>query len=130
MDGNPNPYFGNDSCSETDAGSSWWEVDLGTEFYVTSVTITTRADDYWREANMFSIMVESSLCASDMFEHNGETTTYVCEKVEKGMHVRITVTGTTTRLSLCEVEVHGYPLNFYENEGKGRIFILESSARH
>lgn len=126
MDGNHNPYFANESCSETEAGSSSWEVDLGAKFYVTSVTVTTRADDYWREVNMFSITVATSLCASGMFVHNGETTTYVCEKVDQGTHVRITVSGTATRLSLCEVEVHGYPFNFYENAGKGRIFIRES----
>ena len=101
-------------------------MDLGAKFYVTSVTITTRADDYWREVNMFSITVENSLCASGMFVHDGQTTTYLCEKVEKGMRVQITVTGTETRLSLCEVEVHGYPFNFYENEGKDRIFILNA----
>ena len=35
------------------------------------------------------------------------------------MHARIAVNGSATRLSLSEVEVHGYPFNFYENEGKG-----------
>ena len=77
---------------------------------------------------MFSITVATSLCASGMFVHNGETTTYVCEKVEPGTLVRISVNGTATRLSLCEVEVHGYPFSFYENAGKGRIFIREGST--
>ena len=35
------------------------------------VTITTRADDYWREVSTFSVTVKNSLCASG----NGETTT-------------------------------------------------------
>ncbi|CAB4026169.1 Hypothetical predicted protein, partial [Paramuricea clavata] len=119
VDGNRNPYFGNDSCSETAVGSSSWEVNLGTTIYVTSVTITTRADDYWREVNKFSITVlnggENSLCASGMFQHDGGTTTYVCEKVGKGTLVRIAVSGNG-QLSLCEVEVHGHPMDFYENK--------------
>ena len=123
VDGNRNPYFGNNSCSETTAitGPSW-EVELETEIYVTSVTITTRVDDYWRERNRFSITVlnnvENALCARSIQVHNGETTTYVCEKVGKGTHVRIHVVGSTRRLSLCEVEVHGHPLTFYEDKGK------------
>ena len=119
VDGNRDPYFGNNSCSETETATdgSYWEVDLGTEIYVTSVTITTRADDYWREGNRFSITVGNVLCASGQFVHDGKTTTYVCEKVEKDTHVRIDVLGLG-KLSLCEVEVHGHPLNFYENTGK------------
>jgi hypothetical protein len=133
VDGNRNPYFGNDSCSETALGSSSWEVDLGTTIYVTSVTITTRADDYWRELNKFSITVlngvENSLCASGMFQHDGETTTYVCEKVGKGTLVRIAVNGNR-QLSLCEVEVHGHPIDFYENKGKRPTFDIPKCCHY
>ena len=59
MDENHNTYFGNDICAETENGSSSCEVDLGPKFYVTLVTITTRAGDCWREVNMFSITVEN-----------------------------------------------------------------------
>ena len=54
-----------------------------------------------------------------MFVHHGETTTYFCQQMQKGMHAGITVNDCATRLSLCEVEVHGYSFNFHENAGKG-----------
>ena len=123
VDGNRNPYFGNNSCSETNSdGGLSWEVDLGTDVYVTSVTITTRADDYWLERNNFFIKVLDTsgdrLCASGWLVHNGETTTYACENVGKSRRVKITVPGNDRKLSLCEVEVHGHPSNFYDNIGK------------
>ena len=65
MDGNHNPDFGNERCSDTEAGNSLWEV---------CNHITTGADDYWR-VMMFSITIANSICASCMFVQNGETTT-------------------------------------------------------
>ena len=138
MDGNRNAYFGNNSCSETDFGLSSWSVDLGTEIYVTSVTITTRADAYWREKNRFSITVmtggEETSCASGFFKHDGGSSTYACEVVKKGTNVKIQQSQVYTKLSLCEVEVHGHPPNFYENEGKtcvGFCFrLMEGRVKH
>ncbi|XP_028409028.1 uncharacterized protein LOC114531613 isoform X2 [Dendronephthya gigantea] len=131
VDGNRNPYFGNNSCSETNTHNDvFWKVDLGTEVYVTSVTITTRADDYWLAKNNFSIQVLDAsgtrLCASGLFAHNGESTTYACENVGKSSVVKIILDGNKKQLSLCEVEVYGYPSNFYEN---GVNFALRQPAK-
>ena len=51
---------------------------------------------------MFSFTVENLLCVLGMFVHHAETTTYVCQQMQKGMHARITVYDCATRLSLCE----------------------------
>jgi hypothetical protein len=133
VDGNRNAYFGNDSCSETGLGSPSWTVDLGPEIYVTSVTITTRADGYWRGKNNVNIIVmngaEETLCASDFLMHDGATTTYGCEMVKKGTRVKIQ-NGGQRRMSLCEVEVHGYPFDFYEYEGKRSAQVMIGCLQH
>ena len=56
MEGNHTPYFGNNAFLETEAGSLLWELDIGAKFYVTLVTITMLADNYWEEVNKFSIL--------------------------------------------------------------------------
>ena len=96
VDGNHTPYFGNDAFLETEAGSLLWELDIGAKFYVTLVTITTHADNYW-VTNKFSILCFGYV--STYWRNNYMHILY-CKKVEKRMLARISFNGSTTRLSL------------------------------
>ena len=131
-DGNKNPYFGNNSCSETDvANDVSWEVQLQDTIYITSVSITTRADPYWPYSDYFEIKLKDetaneypSPCASGMLSNNGETMTYGCHTPYQGKGIRIVLPGIGKRLSLCEVEVHGRESAFFDNEGMARYCIF------
>ena len=95
--------------------------------YVTSVTITARADDYWNQPDYFKVLLSKDganwkSCTEGYFPNKGETVTIACYLVMQASRVKIQVPGTESRLSLCEVEVHGRPLDFHDHEGKQSFF--------
>ncbi|XP_028393247.1 uncharacterized protein LOC114517662 [Dendronephthya gigantea] len=113
IDGDTNPYFGNNSCSETNVGdNSWWEVQLQNSIYITSVTITSRADPYWPYSDFFQI----DPCTSGILANDGGTKTYPCQEPYPTTTVKIVLPGTGKRLSLCEVQVHGREMEFFDKE--------------
>ena len=121
VDGNSNPYFGNASCSETNAGDNLvWQVNLEEEIFMTSVTITTRADQYWSSSDFFLIygLLGNTewKCAEGFFPNTGESISVPCYMPKKSNFVQVRLLKPGGILSLCEVEVHGWKFNQYENE--------------
>lgn len=104
----------------------FWKVDLETQIYITSVTITARADEHWMQSDFFQILVQlisaTWKCSDGFLPNKGETRTIVCSPPRKGDGIKILVPGSNKRLSLCEVEVHGRLLDFYDREGK-KLFL-------
>lgn len=118
VDGNHTPYFGNDAFPETEAGSLLWEVDIGAKFYVTLVTITTLADNCWEELNKFSI-----LCFGCVWAYWRNDYIHLQKSGKKNA-----CTNYIQYDSRCEVDIHGYSFNIYENKGKDGIFIHSTSV--
>ena len=123
-DGNSNPYFGNNSCSETELGDDvYWEVQFQDEIYITSATITSRADPYWPYSDYFEIKLKkdtvelTTLCTAGVLSSNGETKNYLCQSPQEVTGVKIVLPGVQKRLSLCEVKVHGREMEFFDHEG-------------
>ena len=123
-DGNTNPHFGNNSCSETAVGDDvTWQVQFQDKIYITSVTITSRADPYWPYSDYFEIKLKKDavelapLCTSGVLSNNGETKTYPCHSPCEVTEIKIVLPGVGKRLSLCEVQVHGRESEFFDKEG-------------
>ena len=56
-------------------------------------------------------------CAEGFFPNTGESMTVTCVMPQRSNAVEIKLLQTEGILSLCEVEVHGWKLDHYENEG-------------
>ena len=90
---------------------------------MTSVTITTRVDQYWSSLDFYYVYGKSSglpdwKCGERFFPNTGESITVECDMPKKANKIEIRHLKTGGILSLCEVEVHGRKFNHYKNEGK------------
>ncbi len=89
--------------------------------YFTSLTITTRADPYWSSSDFYKIWgfhgSQEWKCAEGFIPNTGESILMSCYMPKKTTKVIIRLFKPGGTLSLCEVEVHGWKLNQYENEG-------------
>ena len=101
----------------------YWEVQFQDEIYITSATITTRADPYWPYSDYFEIKLRkdtvelTTLCTAGVLSSNGETNNYPCQSPQEVTGVKIVLPGVRKRLSLCEVKVHGREMEFFDHEG-------------
>ena len=92
---------------------------------MTSVTITTRADQYWSSSDpylVYGLLVNGGgsqewKCAEGFFPNTGESKSVTCHMPKKSNKVQIRLLKPGGILSLCEVEVHGRKFDYYEYEG-------------
>ncbi|KAA0721420.1 Fucolectin-5 Precursor [Triplophysa tibetana] len=94
---NPKPQ-----CSTTSFESSpWWRLDLVNNYDISTVIITARSDGYVDQTNGAEIRIGNSLA------NNGNNNPiYSCQGMD-GRYVNVVMTGRTSYLTLCEVEVYG-----------------------
>nr|XP_055073970.1 uncharacterized protein LOC129453647 isoform X2 [Misgurnus anguillicaudatus] len=100
------------SCSITgNEWSPWWRLDLLDYYEISTVVITTRSDCCLWETNGAEIRIGNStendgndnpICA---VTSGGQTISYSCG-VMVGRYINVVMTGRTSTLSLCEVEVY------------------------
>ncbi|XP_063045207.1 fucolectin-4-like [Engraulis encrasicolus] len=120
IDGNRDGIWGHGSCSCTEAHlNPWWRVDLLQTHKVFSVIITNRLDGYTTRLNGAEIRIGNSLdnnginnprCAVISSIPAGYSETFQCNGME-GRYVTVVIPGRAEFLTLCEVEVHGSPLD-------------------
>ncbi|XP_036413788.1 uncharacterized protein LOC118798515 [Colossoma macropomum] len=131
IDGNTDSNYDHGSCTSTKAQQNpWWRVDLLDEYTVTSVTITNRGDCCPERINGAEIRIGNSLLNNGNSNPwagvissipAGESITLNFKKGIAGRYVNVVIPGNNKALTLCEVEVYGYPTPDGENVAlKGR----------
>ncbi|XP_052458918.1 fucolectin-like [Carassius gibelio] len=103
-------------CTHTQSQTDpWWRLDLLDNYYISSVTITGRADCCSQRLNGAEIHIGNSLeengnnnpiCAVIANISLGVSYSYACPDME-GRYVNIVIPGDGKILTLCEVEVYG-----------------------
>ncbi|KAL2079108.1 hypothetical protein ACEWY4_024852 [Coilia grayii] len=120
IDGNRDSNFDHASCTHTARGQTnpWWRVDLLKVYIITSVVITNRGDCCPERLDGAEIRIGNSLvnngndnplAAVITSIPAGYSKTFTWEKGFQGRYVNILLPGTNKTLTLCEVEVYGYP---------------------
>uniref|UniRef100_A0AAR2JX97 Fucolectin tachylectin-4 pentraxin-1 domain-containing protein n=1 Tax=Pygocentrus nattereri TaxID=42514 RepID=A0AAR2JX97_PYGNA len=125
IDGNADSHYDHGSCTATELQKNpWWRVDLLDEYTVTSVTITNRADCCPERINGAEIHIGNSLLDSGNSNPwagvipsipTGNSIAFNFEKGISGRYVNVVIPGANRLLTLCEVEVYGYPTPSGEN---------------
>nr|XP_055055305.1 uncharacterized protein LOC129440151 [Misgurnus anguillicaudatus] len=103
------------SCSITGRElSPWWRLDLLDYYGISTVVITARSDANFEQTNGAEIRIGNStenngnnnpICAVTSGFQRGQTISYSCG-VMVGRYINVVMTGLTSILSLCEVEVY------------------------
>ncbi|XP_029927576.1 fucolectin-1-like [Myripristis murdjan] len=125
IDGNRQSKFMAGSCSTTESQTNpWWRVDLLDSYIITSIIISVRGDCCAEEtigANIYisdsPIENQSPKKADGSVPHVplGESFTLNFDNKVEGRYVTVKMEGQNKVLSLCEVEVYGYPAATGEN---------------
>ncbi|KAG5271455.1 hypothetical protein AALO_G00180000 [Alosa alosa] len=125
IDGNRDPHFHHGSCTATDTETNpWWRVDLLSPYIITSVVITNRGDCCPERLNGAQIRIGNSLL--DNGNNNsleavitsipaGKSHTFKWDNRVQGRYLNVFLPGHNKLLTLCEVEVYGYPAPIVEN---------------
>jgi hypothetical protein len=108
VDGNTNGQYGGGSCTHTNGGGSWWQVDLGSSAPVDTVTVYHRTDCCQDRLSGARILVSATADYSDSTEcgtlGGGGVDDIDCGNAE-GQFVTVSMDGA--HMTLCEVEVTG-----------------------
>ncbi|XP_026173023.1 fucolectin-7 [Mastacembelus armatus] len=125
IDGNRNAIFDAGSCTHTiEQANPWWRVDLLQLYIITSIVITNREDCCPERINGLLIHVGSSLDDNGLANPvvgtvtqiaAGQSFTLKLKERVVGRYVTLVLPGVQRVLTLCEVEVHGYPAPTGEN---------------
>ncbi|XP_072548657.1 fucolectin-1-like [Salminus brasiliensis] len=131
IDGNTNFNFNHGSCSHTATQNNpWWRVDLLDEYTITTIIITNRGDSVPKRIIGAEIHIGNSLVNNGNSNqrvgvitscpHRGSQT-FHWDKGVSGRYVNVIIPGNKRVLTLCEVEVYGYPTPHGRNVAlKGR----------
>ncbi|KAI7814516.1 putative fucolectin-1-like, partial [Triplophysa rosa] len=102
-------------CTSTSAErNSWWRLDLLNIYNISTVIITARSDGYLAETNGAEIRIGNSLenngnnnpiCAVTPDPLPDNTVSLSCGVME-GRYVNVILSGRTSHLTLCEVEIY------------------------
>jgi hypothetical protein len=103
IDGNAATWYSERSCTHTNLHQSpWWQVDLGKKEKVRQIRIANRGDCCGWRLNHFSVLVDGSVCASNVSISQGETKVVPCEGYGQVMRVKI---DHEDYLTICEFGV-------------------------
>ncbi|KAG5267201.1 hypothetical protein AALO_G00219120 [Alosa alosa] len=129
IDGNRDPNFLHGSCTLTDKETNpWWRVDLLSPYIITSVVITNREDCCPEYLNGAEIRIGNSLVkngnSNPLYNavnpcpiYNmgissipaGRSLSFTLDNGIQGRYLNVFLPGDDKLLTLCEVEVYGYP---------------------
>ncbi|XP_060772944.1 fucolectin-like [Neoarius graeffei] len=117
-DGNRASHFSSYSCTTTNPEDNpWWRVDLLAVYDIRNVTITNRGDCCPERINGAEIHIGNSLvnngnnnprCVIISSIPAGASENYMCNM--KGRFMNIIIPKVSQFLTLCEVEVYGFPV--------------------
>ena len=100
IDGNFESSWSGSSCTHTDNGAGWWQVDLGGDYSIEEVSVVNRNAACDR-LNGFEVMVDGNKCDDGpQVADYGETIPASCAAT--GKVIKTQVKGM---LTLCEVQV-------------------------
>ncbi|KAG9259549.1 hypothetical protein AMEX_G27861 [Astyanax mexicanus] len=130
IDGNTDSNYDHGSCTATEwQENPWWRLDLLDEYTITSITITNRGNLSER-LNGAEIHIGNSLVNNGNNNQQagvistipaGKSETYTFDSGISGRYINVFIPGKNRLLTLCEVEVYGYPTPNGENVAvKGR----------
>ncbi|XP_035991244.1 fucolectin-7-like isoform X1 [Fundulus heteroclitus] len=141
IDGNRDPDLRKGSCTHTAAHDNpWWRVDLLDSYVVDQISITNRQDCCTERINGAEIHIGNSLkdegasnplVATVSSIQGGSNLTIKLPEGVEGRYVTILLPGPSRILTLCEVEVCGYPAPTGENlalDGKATQSSLYGSG--
>ncbi|XP_051720706.1 uncharacterized protein LOC127496864 isoform X6 [Ctenopharyngodon idella] len=138
IDGNRDSHYEHGSCTATEVQDDpWWRLDLLDQYVVTSITITNRKDCCPERLNGAEIHIGNSLlnngnnnplAAKISSIPGGRSLTFKWEKGISGRYINVFIPGPSRLLTLCEVEVYGYPAPDGENVALGGV--ATQSATH
>ncbi|XP_066479181.1 fucolectin-4-like [Tiliqua scincoides] len=116
VNGNCDGDFEQASCTHTNLDMEpWWYVDLGDQFFISTVVVKNREDCCSERLKGAEIQVGNSLanhgksnpvCGRIANPSPGSISTIHCNGQE-GRYVSISIPGRAEYLTLCEVEVYG-----------------------
>ncbi len=120
-DGNTNGAFGQNSCTHTkDENDPWWEIDLGSIYDVSKITIWNRTDECcWNRLQGFYVMCSETAITSNStsaeWQYKGGScsfnsasqTNLSLDGNKRCRYIRVCIPGSMKVLSLAEVEVFG-----------------------
>ncbi|XP_033012060.1 fucolectin-like [Lacerta agilis] len=120
VDGNSDGVFFHGSCTHTNSEDGpWWYVDLGEQYYISSVVVKNRLDCCGSRLLGAQIRVGDSVadhgqsnplyCGKITDYGRGSISTFHCQGM-KGRYVSVNHPGEPAILTLCEVEVYGTKL--------------------
>uniref|UniRef100_A0A672HXQ5 Fucolectin tachylectin-4 pentraxin-1 domain-containing protein n=1 Tax=Salarias fasciatus TaxID=181472 RepID=A0A672HXQ5_SALFA len=121
IDGNRAATFKGGSCTHSrETRDPWWRVDLLRPYIVTSITVTNRGDCCEHRLNGLEVRVGNATLESPKVgmipkAGAGETITMNFTEQVEGRYVTLLLPGRAKILTLCEVEVYGYPAPTGEN---------------
>ncbi|XP_043116131.1 uncharacterized protein si:ch211-215k15.4 [Puntigrus tetrazona] len=131
IDGNRDSNYEHGSCTATEwQDDPWWRLDLLDRYVVTSITITNRKDCCPERLDDAEIHIGDSplkegtdnrLAGRISSIPGGRSLTLKWKKGITGRYINVVIPGKNRLLTLCEVEVYGYPAPDGENVAlKGR----------
>ncbi|XP_053183284.1 fucolectin-2-like [Scomber japonicus] len=119
IDGNRDARFTSGSCTHTaQMTNPWWRVDLLENYMVTTVIITNRGDCCANRLNGAEVHVTKHLHSGYSGNSRVAVISHIpagrphiinLEKPVEGRFVTVFLPGSGKILTLCEVEVYGYP---------------------
>uniref|UniRef100_A0A3B5B1U4 Si:ch211-215k15.4 n=1 Tax=Stegastes partitus TaxID=144197 RepID=A0A3B5B1U4_9TELE len=119
IDGNRDSTFSHGSCTHTpEEDKPWWRVDLLESYIITSIIVVNRGDCCEHRINGLKIHIGNSLTDNGLVNPAvgtiasaglGEAVTVTFTDRVEGRYVTLALSGSPEYLTLCEVEVYGYP---------------------
>ncbi|XP_051720716.1 fucolectin-5-like isoform X2 [Ctenopharyngodon idella] len=136
IDGNRDSHYEHGSCTATPTQDDpWWRLDLLDQYVVTSITITNRKDCCPERLDGAEIHIGNSLlnngnnnplAAKISSIPGGRSLTFKWKKGISGRYINVFIPGPSRLLTLCEVEVYGYPAPDGENVALGGVATQSS----
>ncbi|KAM7382936.1 hypothetical protein PAMP_002630 [Pampus punctatissimus] len=119
IDGNRESNYRAGSCTHSvKQNNPWWRVDLLDSYVITSIIITNRGDCCAERLNGAEIHIGNSLLQNGVANPvvavvpnipAGRSFPITLNKHVEGRYVTVVIPGQAKILTLCEVEVFGYP---------------------
>uniref|UniRef100_A0A3B1JRD0 Si:ch211-215k15.4 n=1 Tax=Astyanax mexicanus TaxID=7994 RepID=A0A3B1JRD0_ASTMX len=122
IDGNTDSNYDHGSCTATEwQENPWWRLDLLDEYTITSITITNRGNlperldgaeiHIGNSLHLANLNVAINVLKAGVISTipAGKSETYTFDSGISGRYINVFIPGKNRLLTLCEVEVYGYP---------------------
>jgi len=127
---NPSSSYWSGTCTHTsNDGGAWWKVELGGTYAVAKVEVLGRGDCCGDYLNGFSVMVDDTVCATNVQISTGDLLEVAC--VGTGSSVTISLPASNTNpVILCGVRVSGIADQSMQAQGQGDPHFFDGKGGH